>query len=211
MTDTKAKPPHYRLAEPDGPRRAPSSGTMLLSPQNSDQRIANRSSESRLTARSGRGGFYATAAPNDTAIVFIACSAHNDVLENTLTFISTYARRRFLIPTAEALSLATRELLENALNYGSVSGQVLLELIETPKVTAVRVTNDTIPARLEMLTKHLQRLWSNPEAVFVEEMKRLAAGSGPKPMLGLARVMHEAGLAIDVYVDKLRISVVARA
>jgi hypothetical protein len=136
---------------------------------------------------------------------------HKDVLDYTHTFIATYARQRFLIPTAEALSVAAHELLDNALNYGSINKEVVLELTETPNSKAVRVSNEAIPTRIGFLTRHMERLWANPEAVFLEEMRRSFSGGTTRPTLGLARVMHEAGLCVEIFVDGNRVTVIARA
>jgi hypothetical protein len=88
---------------------------------------------------------------------------------------------------------------------------VLFEIIQGLGSAAVRVTNDTIPARLEMLRAHIEKLAVNPEAVMLEEMKRSMGTSRVRPMLGLARVVQEAGLALELYVTNSRVTVLARA
>lgn len=148
--------------------------------------------------------------PNEPVLVSVVTTSQ-DALEYTHAFVAAYCRQRFRAATAEGLAVAAHELLENALNYGSVSGQVLFEIIERLGSAAVRVTNDTIPARLEMLRTHIERLALNPEAVMIEEMKRSMGASRTRPMLGLARVVQEAGLALELYVASSRVTVLARA
>jgi hypothetical protein len=74
----------------------------------------------------------------------------------------------------------------------------------------VRVTNDTVPVRVDMLRSHLERLANDPEAAFLEEMRRSVSGGSSKAMLGLARVVHEAKLALELYIAGSRLTVVAR-
>jgi hypothetical protein len=148
--------------------------------------------------------------PIEPVLVSVVATSQ-DALEYTHAFVAAYCRQRFRAATAEALAVAAHELLENALNYGSVSGQVLFEIVERPGSAAVRVTNDTIPARLEMLRAHIEKLAVNPEAVMLEEMKRSMGTSRVRPMLGLARVVQEAGLALELYVTNSRVTVLARA
>jgi hypothetical protein len=148
--------------------------------------------------------------PSEPVLVSIV-TASQDALEYTHAFVAAYCRQRFRAATAEGLAVAAHELLENALNYGSVSGSVVFEIIERLGSAAVRVSNDTIPARLEMLRAHIEKLAVNPEAVMLEEMKRSMAMSRTRPMLGLARVVQEAGLALELYVTNSRVTVVARA
>ncbi len=110
----------------------------------------------------------------------------------------------------QPLSVATYELLGNALNYGSVLGEILFQLIESPESVAVRVSNDAVQVRIDMLCTHLDRVGSNPEAAFVEEMGRSVGGGSSKPMLGLVRILYEAKLSLEVYVQGTRLTTVAR-
>ena len=127
--------------------------------------------------------------PNEPVLVSII-TASQDALEYTHAFVANYCRHRFRVAVAEALTVAAHELLENAINYGSVSGQVLFEIVERSGSAAIRVTNDTIPARIEMLRAHIEKLSTNPELVIMEEMKRSMGSSRTRPMLGLARVVQ---------------------
>jgi hypothetical protein len=147
--------------------------------------------------------------PSEPTLVSIVTA--QDALEYTHAFVAAFCRHRFRVTVAEALTVAAHELLENAINYGSVSSQVLFEIVERAGSAAVRVTNETIPARLEMLRTHVERLAVNPEAVMVDEMKRSMGSGRTRPMLGLARVVQEAGLGLELYVIGARVTVLARA
>lgn len=137
-------------------------------------------------------------------------AAQLDAIGYTHGFVMAYLRQRFLPTIADPLTVAAYELLDNALNYGSVAEQVYLEVVETSAAVGVRVSNASISARVDMLISHFERLRSSEEPVFVEEMRRTLAGGFARPMLGLARIVHETGLDLQLYVDDLRVTVVAR-
>ncbi len=202
------------------PKRTISSGKWEVAtgspfPSQSAMRAAT-SSESRLALK-GSGKRAAPSvrivpgdAPAEPAVVSIMARSHDDVLEYTHAFVVAYARSRFRASLVQPLSVATYELLGNALNYGSVLGEIEFQLIETTDSVAVRVSNDTVQVRIDMLRSHIDRLSKSPEAVFVEEMGKSVAGASSKPMLGLARCVHEARLSLEMYVHSTRLTTVAR-
>ncbi len=143
-------------------------------------------------------------------MVSIVLASGEELLEHAHTFIASYARQRYLPTLAQAIGVASYELLSNACAYGSVASEILVELAEGPSGVAVRVTNDAIPARIEMLQQHMKRLAAGAEAMYVEEMRRSMAGGVARAALGLARVTHEAGLALDLRVGERRVTVTAR-
>lgn len=182
---------------------------------------AASTSESRLAVRSpaARSASKATEfvkivhgePPVEPIIVGIRSRSHDEVLEFTHAFVVAYTRSRFRGTLAQPLGLAAYELLGNALKYGSVVGEVVFQVLETPKSVAVRVTNEAVQVRVDMLCSHLERVNKDPEGAFLEEMRRSVAGGIPRPMLGLARVVHEAKLPLDVYLAGGRVTVQARA
>jgi len=143
--------------------------------------------------------------------VHFTAQPHNELVEYAHPFVVSYARFRYRATIAEALSVAAYELLGNAVNYSSVFSPVDLQVVEGTSTVAVRVANDTVQVRLDMLCSHLERINKDPEAAFVEEMRRSVAGDSARPMLGLARVVHEAKLTLDVYVSGKRVTLFARA
>jgi hypothetical protein len=138
----------------------------------------------------------------------IALSPGSELLEATHAFATSYVASRLHPQVAQRVSLASYELVANALAYGTMSEDILFELFETEHQVAIRVSNQTISARISMLTEHVAKVRANPEQALTEEMRRSVTG-GPRPMLGLARVVHEAGLALEVSVDARRVTVTA--
>ena len=65
-----------------------------------------------------------------------------------------------------------------------------------------------IPARVAKLLEQLERISANPEAVFLEELKRSMGGAN-RAMLGLARLAHEARLELFAEVQDRHVEVVA--
>ena len=144
------------------------------------------------------------------SLVRVICTAGSGALEYTHAFVSAYAADHMRGAVAQRLSVGAYELLSNALNFGSVSSDIILELIETDSMVGVRVSNEAIQARISMLTEHLVKLRTNAEQTFLEELRRSVTGGIPRPMLGLARVSHEVGLTLDVQVHDRRVSVTAQ-
>ena len=132
------------------------------------------------------------------------------MLEQTHKYIADYARKRYLPTVAQSIGVGAYELLSNAYDYGSVSSEIVLELVEEVSSIAIRVTNESISARITMLQQHMKRLSAGAESTYMEEMRHSLAGGTSRAMLGLARVAHEAGLALDLQVDDRRVTVSAR-
>ena len=144
------------------------------------------------------------------SLVRILCNAGSGALEYTHSFIMAYVADHFRAAVGQRLSVGAYELLSNALNFGSVSSDIVLELIESDSFVGIRVSNEAIQARIAMLTEHLLKLRTNAEQTFLEELRRSVTGGIPRPMLGLARVTHEVGLTLDLQVQERRVSVTAQ-
>ncbi len=153
------------------------------------------------------GGWRATSEVG-TTLVLIRCAPGSDVLEPTHSYLMAYASARFGTRAAERLGVAAYELFANAMSYGTLS-DVCLELIDSTAGGAVRVSNTTTPARISMLRAHLDKIDKDGSGAMAQEVRRFAGG-GPRPMLGLARVKHEAGLHLDVDVTGDRVTILAR-
>jgi len=170
------------------------------------------SSSSRLAVATAVG----TQRPGDGAVLTgrtllrVICTAGSGALEYTHAFITAYTADHLRGAVAQRLSVGAYELLSNALNFGSVSSDIIIELIESDNMVGVRVSNDAIAARISMLTEHLLKLKTNAEQTFLEELRRSVTGGIPRPMLGLARVSHEVGLTLDLQVHERRVSVTAQ-
>jgi hypothetical protein len=165
--------------------------------------VAGPSSGSSIGSRDGGN-------QNGRSLFRVLCNAGSGALEYTHAFVSAYAADHFRGAVAQRLSVGAYELLSNALNFGSVSSDIVLELFETDSVVGVRVANEAILARISMLTEHLLKLRTNAEQTFLEELRRSVTGGIPRPMLGLARVTHEASLTLELHVQDRLVSVTAQ-
>jgi hypothetical protein len=142
-------------------------------------------------------------------LVRVLCSPGSDSLDSTHRFLSDYTKSRFRAQIAQRLSVASYELLSNALNYSSMADEVAIEVLDQPEFAAVRVTNETITPRISMLNEHVAKIRASAEATLVEEMRRSVAGGPVRPMLGLARVVHEVSMQLDVLVEERRVTMTA--
>jgi len=69
-------------------------------------------------------------------MVRVICTAGSGALEYTHAFISAYTADHLRGAVAQRLSVGAYELLSNALNFGSVSSDIVLELIEADALVA---------------------------------------------------------------------------
>jgi hypothetical protein len=102
---------------------------------------------------------------------------------------------------AEKVALASHELIENAIAYGSVSADIVYTLGKLDECVEVCVTNSSSFARVNNLRIHLERLRVDPEKVYREEMARSMSGTGARAALGLARICHESQMDIGLNVE----------
>lgn len=142
-----------------------------------------------------------------TPLVRFTCEPGSNLLEDVQQFIAAYTKLRFRPSIAQRVSVAAYELFANALSYGSVSAEVVFEILECGDRIEVRVVNDAIPARVDMLRERVKRLEKDPEATFVDEMRRYVTGGVARAMLGLARVRHEAQMDLELEVSGTRVFV----
>jgi hypothetical protein len=119
-----------------------------------------------------------------------------------LAFVTAFARGRFSATLAERVTLASAELLDNAVRYGSLAREFTYELHTEGGQVSVSVQNNTVQARVDMLTSQLRRLDAGADQVYASELERsLSPGSGRRSMLGLARIRHEAEMRIELSVN----------
>lgn len=129
-------------------------------------------------------------------------------LEHFLGFITTYTKGRFSATLAERIALASTELLDNAVRYGSLAREFTYELELGGGQVSVSVQNTTVQARIEMLSSQLRRLDAGPDQVYASELERsLSPSGGRRSMLGLARIRHEAEMRIDLSSDGNQVKV----
>ena len=130
-------------------------------------------------------------------------------LEEFLRFIRAYAKGRFSNSLAERLALASNELLDNAVRYGSLAREFSYRLDQDSAQVKVLVQNTTVLARIDMLTSQVRKLETNPEQIYTSEMERSTLGGGRRSMLGLARIRHEAEMQLDLHLDGLDVAMCA--
>lgn len=150
-----------------------------------------------------------SAAALGTSALQLALPPGLPILEDTLKFVSAFAKKRFVSRVAERVAVASYELLGNALDYGRIGHDVAFEIAISEDHVHVRVANTAIAERIDMLRRHLSRLDANAEATFEAEMTRSLKGTGPRAMLGLARIRHEADMALTHTVSDARVTVTA--
>ncbi|MGH7435253.1 MAG: hypothetical protein ACRENE_06235 [Polyangiaceae bacterium] len=199
-----------RLHPASEPRLQPTSESKILPP--SDSKVL--SARPRPTRSMGRVvepvHISAGVAPPEPAVVEIRSRCHDEVVEYTHAFASAYARSRFRSAVVQPISVASYELLSNAVNYGSAVGEIVFQFIEAPQSVGVRVSNDAVQVRIDMLRAHLERIGRDPEGAFLEEMRRSMGGGAGRAMLGLARIVHECKLTLDVHIDGSHVTIAAR-
>jgi hypothetical protein len=142
------------------------------------------------------------------SLLRVVLSPGSEMLEATHAFATSYVTNRLQPQAAQRVSVAAYELIANALAYSTMSEDITFEVFESERQIAIRVSNQTISARISMLTEHVAKVRQNPEQALTDEMRRSVSG-GPRPMLGLARVVHEASLSLEVSVDGRRVTVTA--
>jgi len=141
-------------------------------------------------------------------LISFSCEPGSELLEFAHRFVEAFTRLRFRPVLAQRVTVAAYELLANALAYSSVSREVSFELVDVGGALEVRVSNEAVPSRLTMLGERVRRLASDAEAVYLEEMRRSAAGL--RATLGLARVRWEAECQLELERNEGLVTVVAR-
>lgn len=120
-------------------------------------------------------------------------------------FVSDFYARVLSSDVREMVSMATHELLENAVKYGiedRATFRIEVEHRDTEDHALIRMQNRSTPEHIEHLRAVLARIHEHPDrlAHYVALMRETAKrehGSG----LGLARISAEAGMDLRLEVD----------
>src|SRR6185295_19349337 len=125
-------------------------------------------------------------------LVMVSSPARADVVDALRDLAEAVANAQFTFGAAQRVSLATHELVENAVRYGSLSSDIGYELsYDTDAgVLRVQVENSALPSRIAILHAHLERIRKLPPGGFSELMKAATNGRNA-PALGLARIRFE--------------------
>lgn len=182
--------------------RAPSISTLPGRPSSAP-------TKSPSLERGSRGRSNLGLEDNQQCLLRVCCEPGSDVLDELETFASAYLKQRFRPSIAQAVATASYELCSNAISYASVATDVIFEIWSSASAIEVVVQNEAVPARVDVLQQMATRIRANPEEAYLEELRRSMAGKMPRAMLGLARVVHEAAMDLDIQVDGRRVKVTA--
>jgi hypothetical protein len=113
---------------------------------------------------------------------------------------------------AQNLATATNELVENAVINAVVGSNIDFSLyVESrARFLCVRVTNTTTSQRIARLAIMFDKLKTQGARQVMEEGLRSASRAMGRSPLGLARVMYEASMELDVSTQLDRATVTAR-
>jgi len=147
----------------------------------------------------------------DTQVILrVVCEAGSSILEPTHLYTTALTKIKFRPTISEKIGLACWELFSNALSYGSVRRPVVLELCDLKNFVELRVSNESIAARCQLLEKRIQQLHIDAKGTYLEEMRRSVSGALPRATLGLARVAHEGKMDLTCTIQNSRVLVTAR-
>jgi hypothetical protein len=167
------------------------------------------STPARRVMSSRPGAPLSGTAPVEQVLVRLMFAPGSSTLESTHSFLTAYTADRLPAAVAQKVSLAAYELLSNAMNYASLSSDVVLEIVQHSDKTIVRTANDAIAARIAMLREQVDKIRTDSEGAFVQELKRSMKGGHSRAMLGLARVAFEVGLKLNLEATGQRVRVSA--
>lgn len=143
------------------------------------------------------------------SLVNVKCKPGSDFVDTIHDFVTTYVTSRFTPTTAQALALATRELLLNAVAYSAMAAEISYELRQIGETIEIVVTNETVASRADRLRDQVHDLTVSPEETYGREVRRRET-LGQRACLGLARVVHDVGMSLDLAVDGNLVQVTAR-
>jgi hypothetical protein len=142
-----------------------------------------------------------------TSVLRLSMETGTKLVDTVHAFVSGYIVKRFRASLAQSIVTASYELLENALNYGSVTGPVIFEIFDLEGVPEIEVSNVAVTARLNQLVARVDALNANAAAVYQEEFRKTLLPNGPRAMLGLARIAHEGGMSLAYEIVDQRVTV----
>jgi hypothetical protein len=173
------------------PQNGPASSTKVA--LEGTARIAVYRKHSPL--QGGRGPGLAAKPPK--ILLEIRLETSPQFLEQVGAFVRAYTRARFEPRTAEKTTLASYELIENAVNYGSVSGDVVYTLAETHRGLEIGVVNASPIGRLANLRAQLERIRINPEKAYLDDIAHSVNSPGGRTALGLLRICYEGQMDLE--------------
>jgi hypothetical protein len=127
-------------------------------------------------------------------------------------FVSFTVSIRAGTTTAERAAMVAHELLENAVKYGDLLRDIVLEVDATNGGGfEIRVANRAVPSRIAILQREIRRLDAADAADgLIDAMKRAARLPAGASMLGLARLRFELRVILDFQIRGEHVLVIAR-
>jgi hypothetical protein len=146
---------------------------------------------------------------NET-LIQIQTPASPEITDPLRELVVVVSRTRFTPTVAQRVGLATHELVENAILYGSLGSELDYALTFDPRARtiAVSVSNVAVQSRVTALNATIQRIEEVTPREAFEAGIRASATSG-RAKLGLARIAHEAGMSLKVEQSGDRVVVIA--
>lgn len=145
-----------------------------------------------------------------TSLLRVAIEPSGDNLPDFHTFVLGLISRRLRPTRAQQVAATATELLDNAMAYATMAQDIVVEVLIDTLGVFIEVSNDTVPSRIRVLEQRVGELQEAAEEVYVEEMRRSMAPRGPRSMMGLARIRHEAKMDLSLRVEGDRVTVVAQ-
>lgn len=151
---------------------------------------------------------------DEPPLISIRSTTSWEISEDIRRFVGAFCRNRFTRFLAERVTIASQELLQNAVDYCSLASEVVYELrhSEARRLVEVRVSNAAVQSRIDVLQRRVQELRDvDPAKAYENAMRSVAErGFSGSAMLGLARVRNEAEMDLTVRVESGRVTVIAR-
>lgn len=104
------------------------------------------------------------------------------------------------VKSADVISMAASELLENAIKYASEDGtKISVKYEKDDDKLILAVENFTFPANIEILKEELKKVNSGtPEEMYLMKMQEAALRTDGGSQLGFARIRYETNALIDI-------------
>jgi len=149
--------------------------------------------------------------PTIQTLINVTCPPSHKLVDPLRELANAVGQARYTVTVAQHLALATNELVENAVLYGTLGADFEYSLSVAPLVkhVSVKVSNNTVSSRIGQLTALSEKLKRGGARQALDEGLRSASRGMGRSQLGLARVVYEASMELVVDVNGPRVTVTA--